>query len=324
MKNTLETRLGIFFALAFVVAFIVIEMAGGFEFFRSGRRVRAEFNTVQELKVGDPVRMAGVDIGRVEKIGLRGGKVEVTMKILNNEAVVRTDSIASIRFAGLLGQNLVSITFGTPGAPAVEDNKTIATVDQPDLNSLMTKLDEVASGINRVTATFSGSSFQDMLAPLTEFMQENRPKLTAILANLQLVSDNIAQGRGTVGKLISDEALYTSALAAVTNLNSTADEIKVTIGQAKGVVTEINEGRGTLGKLTRDETLYRETTTAMTNLREILEKINQGKGSVGQLVNDDSFLRNAKLSLQKLDKAAEGLEDQGPLSVLSIAVNSLF
>ena len=47
-------------------------------------------------------------------------------------------------------------------------------------------------------------------------------------------------------------------------------------------------------------------------------------GSVGQLVNDDTFLKNAKLSLQKLDKATEGLEDQGPLSVLGIVAGSLF
>ncbi|MDQ6630772.1 MAG: MCE family protein, partial [Verrucomicrobiota bacterium] len=62
----------------------------------------------------------------------------------------------------------------------------------------------------------------------------------------------------------------------------------------------------------------------MTNLKEILQKINQGQGSVGKLVNDDSFLKNAKLSLQKLDKATEGLEDAGPLSILGSAVNSLF
>jgi hypothetical protein len=41
-------------------------------------------------------------------------------------------------------------------------------------------------------------------------------------------------------------------------------------------------------------------------------------------VNDDSFYKNVKVSLQKLDKATEGLEDQGPLSVLGIAVQSLF
>jgi phospholipid/cholesterol/gamma-HCH transport system substrate-binding protein len=70
--------------------------------------------------------------------------------------------------------------------------------------------------------------------------------------------------------------------------------------------------------------LYRETTVAMSNLRDILEKVNRGQGSVGKLVNDEEFYKNIKVSLQKLDKATEGLEDTGPLSILGTAVNSLF
>ena len=62
----------------------------------------------------------------------------------------------------------------------------------------------------------------------------------------------------------------------------------------------------------------------MANLRQVLEKINQGQGSVGKIVNDKEFYNNAKLTLQKLDKATEGLEDQGPLSVLGLIVNNLF
>jgi phospholipid/cholesterol/gamma-HCH transport system substrate-binding protein len=55
-----------------------------------------------------------------------------------------------------------------------------------------------------------------------------------------------------------------------------------------------------------------------------LQKINRGEGSIGPLVNDPSFYKNAKMSLQKIDKATEGLEDQGPLSVISIFANQLF
>ena len=62
----------------------------------------------------------------------------------------------------------------------------------------------------------------------------------------------------------------------------------------------------------------------MVNLKEILEKMNRGQGTVGKLINEDSFYKNAKLTLQKVEKATEGLEDQGPLSVLGIMVNSLF
>ncbi len=62
----------------------------------------------------------------------------------------------------------------------------------------------------------------------------------------------------------------------------------------------------------------------MTKLLEIMQKINRGDGTVGKLVNDETLLKNLKLSLQKLDKATEGLEDTGPLQVISTAVGSLF
>src|SRR5277367_2821989 len=101
MKNSLETRLGIFVALAVIAAIVIIEMVGGAPFFQRGYRVNAQFETVQELKVGDSVKMAGVEIGRVEKIALADGKVAVVMKLHPNN-VVKTDSKAVIKFAGLM------------------------------------------------------------------------------------------------------------------------------------------------------------------------------------------------------------------------------
>ena len=324
MKNTLETRLGIFFARAIVAAVIIMETIGSFDLLRPGTRLAARFDTVQELKVGDPVKMAGVQVGKVEKIVFATNKVEVVMKIIESSAHVKTDSKASVKFAGLMGQNFVSLTFGSPDAPRAVNNTLLDAVEQPDLSMLMAKLENVASGVENLTKSWSGDSVQNLLGPFTDFLKQNSPRLTAILGNMQTISSQIAEGKGTIGKMISDEALYNSALAAVTNLNETANDIKLTIGQAKTVVADISEGKGTLGKLTKDEALYKETTMAMNNLREILQKINQGQGSVGKLVNDESFYKNAKLSLQKLDKATEGLEDQGPLSVLGMAIGQLF
>ena len=116
MKNSLETKLGIFVVLAIFAAIFIIEMVGGAGIFQRGYHVSAQFDTVQELKVGDSVKMAGVEIGRVEKITLADGKVAVTMK-LHPDAGVKTDSQAVIKFAGLMGQNFVAISFGSPDAP---------------------------------------------------------------------------------------------------------------------------------------------------------------------------------------------------------------
>lgn len=330
MKNTLETRLGIFFALALVAGVVIMELAGTRDLFSRGLPIKAQFDTISELQEGDPVKMAGVEVGKIQKIELADKKVEVTFNI-DKKAPVKTDSKASIKFAGLMGQNYVSISFGSPEAPRADANTLLETEAQADLNSLMVKIENVAEGVEGLTRNFSGENFSNLLGPFTDFLKENNPRLTAILGNLQTISTRIVDGQGTVGKLINEDTLYASALNTVSNLNSGVNEfrplfgeLKLTLDEARGVVTQVNQGQGSLGKLIKDESLYRETTTAMTNLREILQKINQGQGSVGQLVNDPGFINNAKLTLQKVEKATEGLEDQGPLSVLGIAVNSLF
>jgi phospholipid/cholesterol/gamma-HCH transport system substrate-binding protein len=323
MKNTLETRLGIFFALALVAATLILEMVGGTDFFRRGSTVRARFNSVQELKEGDPVKMAGVQIGRVETITLADNKVEVIMKLTRRDQV-RTDSQATIKFVGLLGQHYVAIDFGTPQAPFATADTLLQSIEPVDMSTIMVKLDSVATGVENLTKSFGGDTIQNLLGPFTDFLKENRPKLSAALDNLTNISTQIAKGEGTIGRLIYDDTLHQSALNTLTNFSRTADDLRSTIAEARGVVDQVNAGTGTIGKLVKDETLYRETTSAMTQAREILQKINQGQGSVGKLVNDETLFKNVKLTLQKVEKATEGLEDQGPLSVLGIMVNSLF
>ncbi len=325
MKNTLETRLGMFVALAVIVAVLIMETLGGPDWFRRGYHLNAEFNNVQDLKLGDRVKIAGVEVGKVDKIGLdeTNNKVHIEMK-LRRDVIVRTDSTATIKFTGLLGQNFVSLEFGSPTSPQAADGAMLASVEQPDLSAMMQKIDNVATGVENLTKSFTGVKIDDLLGPLTDFLKANRGPLTATIANFQAVSAQIAEGKGTVGKMINDDALYNSLYNTATNLQDVGSDIKATIADARGLLDRAKTGDGTVGKLLNDDKLYREATDAMSNLRQVLEKINQGKGSVGTLLNDKEFYNNAKLTLQKLDKATEGLEDQGPLSVLGLIVNNLF
>jgi len=316
MKNSLETRLGIFVALAIIAAIVIIEMIGGADFFQRGYHVNAQFETVQELKVGDSVKMAGVEIGRVDKITLKDDKVEVGMK-LHPDAQVKTDSRATVKFAGLMGQNFIAISFGSPGAPNAVDGALLESVEQPDLSAIMTKLDSAAGGIANVAKSFSGDSINNLLGPMTDLIKQNSARITATLSNMASISGQIASGQGTVGRVIYSDTLYNSALDTVTNLQDA-------VTQAKQLVAGISSGQGTLGKLATDPSLYNSTEASMTNLNQILYKINHGEGTIGKLVDSKEFYANAKLSLQKLDKAADSLEDTGPLSVIGIIAGRLF
>ena len=327
MKNTLETRIGLFVALAVLAGAIILERVGSFESFEPGKHVNALFSNVQDLKVGDRVKMAGVEVGRVQDIQLTNNKVLVMMKV-RPAAQVKTDSIATIKFTGLLGQNFVSVDFGTPQGEALKDDQYVATAEQADLSAMMQKIDNVASGVENLTKSFTGFKIDTLVGPLRDFINANKDPLTVTISNVQAlsseISSQVSQGKGTLGKLIKDESLYNTALSTVSNLQDTATEIKSTVADARKIVDQVNSGQGTVGKLVKDDKLYRETTEAMTNLKEILQKVNQGQGTVGKLVNDQEFYKNAKLTLQKLDQATESLEDQGPLSVLGLALSKLF
>lgn len=327
MKNSLETRIGLFVALAVLAAAIILERVGSFESLQRGKYVNALFSNVQDLKKGDRVKMAGVEVGRVQNIQLTNDQVLVVMKV-RPAARVKTDSRATIKFTGLLGQNFVAVSFGTPQGEALKDDQYIPTDEQPDLSAMMKNIDKVAENIGKVTDSFTGFKIDTLVGPLRDFINQTKAPLTATVSNVQEISfeisSQIRENRGTLGKLIKDEALYNNALATVSNLQDTATEIKATVADARKIVDEVNAGHGTVGRLVREDALYREATNSMTNLKEILQKVNKGEGTVGKLVNDQEFYRNAKLTLQKLDQATESLEDQGPLSVLGLAVSKLF
>jgi phospholipid/cholesterol/gamma-HCH transport system substrate-binding protein len=325
MKDSLETRIGLFVALAVLAAAIILERVGSLETFQRGKHVNALFSNVQDLKIGDRVKMAGVEVGRVQDIQLTNNKVLVIMKV-RPTAQVKTDSIATIKFTGLLGQNFVALGFGT--GEIIKDNTFINSDEPVDLSAMMQKLEKVADGAQKLTESFTGFKVDTLVGPLRDFISANKDPLTLTISNMQAVSADIssqvAQGKGTLGKLIKDESLYNTAVATVSNLQDTATEIKGTVAEARKAVDKVNSGQGTVAMLMNDGQLYRETTESMTNLKEILQKMNKGQGTVGKLVNDQEFYRNAKLTLQKLDQATESLEDQGPLSVLGLAVSKLF
>src|SRR5258708_4278097 len=171
MKNSLETKLGFFVAITVCAAVLIIETLGSADLFGRGYHVSALFDTVQDLKVGDRVKMAGVEIGRVDDITLADSKVNVIMK-LKMGAGVKTDSKAVIKFTGLMGQNFVNVTFGGKDSPKADEGAVLQTEEQPDLSAIMTKLDAAASGIANFGKSFTGDKIDNLVGPLTDFIKQ--------------------------------------------------------------------------------------------------------------------------------------------------------
>ena len=94
-KTKLEVRLGIFFLLILLVAVFMMELIGGLEPLKSGVLIQTKFKNVMDLKKGDPVKVAGVNVGNVSSIKLKEGGVLVSMNI--NRCVINNDLFQVMR-----------------------------------------------------------------------------------------------------------------------------------------------------------------------------------------------------------------------------------
>ncbi len=146
-------RVGVFVFLALLFLSIGIFLIGNKEFlFSPTYRLKAEFQTVSGLNNGAEVRIGGIHQGTVTEIDLPsqpGGKVNVVMNLrTQTRDVVRSDSRATIKTEGILGDKFVEISFGSPNAGAVPNDGTIASDTPPDLSEQAHVIaDEAQSGV---------------------------------------------------------------------------------------------------------------------------------------------------------------------------------
>ena len=113
---------------------------GKLELFGSqGYVVSADFASVAGLKLGDPVEIAGVRIGKVEGIGLSDDRARVSMRV-NDGVKLQDDVIASVRARGLIGDKFVLIAPGASDKIIPPGGKIRETESPPDIPDLIGKI----------------------------------------------------------------------------------------------------------------------------------------------------------------------------------------
>ena len=188
------------------------------------------------------MRVAGVTVGAVTDMQFLGSEVEMLLELREDmQERVRTTSRATIGSVSLLGEGAVDITATTTGQPIPEWGYVPSDAPPPQLADVTAQANK---GIAEITA----------------LMQD------------------IRAGKGTVGKLMTDEQLYV--------------DLHQFIAAAREVTEGLAKGKGTLGQLLNNPESARQLETSLKNLTAITNKINAGQGSLGQLMNDPTLAKN--------------------------------
>jgi phospholipid/cholesterol/gamma-HCH transport system substrate-binding protein len=135
-----DVLVGVFVLVGLVcLGYLAIRLGKLEVFGAQGYVVFADFVSVAGLKLGDPVEIAGVRIGKVEGIGLAEDRARLTLRI-SDGIKLQDDIIASVRARGLIGDKFVLITPGASDKIIPPGGKIRETDSPPDIPDLIGKI----------------------------------------------------------------------------------------------------------------------------------------------------------------------------------------
>lgn len=329
MNNKQQTvRVGLFFLLGCALAWITFEsLSGGQIFKKSGYTLIAPFANLKGLKEGDEVLMAGVKIGSVAATRLGNQRVEAVLTI-DPKVAIPNDAVASVETSSLLGSQHLAVSFGT-AAVMLKDGDTLKTKNTADMNeviaqlgSLGAKLEGVADNIGKALGGDSGSG--SLFNKLDKLVDQNGPKLTETIANLQDITGKIKNGDGTFGKLVNDPKLHDELVLAVGEIKAAAADAKVFMADTRTIITDVKSGKGAVGTLLYDQATAENLKVSVANVRTVTDKIAKGDGTLGKLLADDTMYKDIQGVMKKADRALDGMSDSGPITAVGVVANALF
>jgi phospholipid/cholesterol/gamma-HCH transport system substrate-binding protein len=288
-----ELKIGVVSIIAIVIAtLLVFQLSGEGGFFWQRYAIKTVFADVAGLKEGAPVRLAGMDVGSVKRVTLVADKVEVLMEVnREHRPRITTTSVVSLGSVSLLGEAAVDITASSQGTPIPEWGYVRSVPTTGTVGDVATK---ASVAIEQTTALVNdlraGRGTIGRLLTDEQVFNE----LTALMISVQGVTDGISKGRGTLGRLMSDPTAAKSLEASLDNLEA--------------VTARIRAGEGSLGKLLNDDTMHRSLSSTTANLDAITGRVNRGEGTAGKLINDAELYNRLNALSDRIDKVMAGLE----------------
>ena len=293
MENTV--KVGIFATIALAALGYLILRAEQIRLFTpEGERYFAQFESVAGLDDQSAIRVAGVRVGRVDGIELRGDEALVRL-LLERDVDLRQGSRAEIKNMGLLGDKYVEILPGPQQNAALEPGSIIPGATAPSIDQMMAEISGVTDAIRSVAGQLSGD------VPV-------QGPLGRLVVNLELTSAEIrelvATNRASLDATIGNFELASAALAR--ELPRLSEQLQGLLAEVREVV---GENRGNLRSgLENVEQITSSLQTSVDNLNEITTRLNRGEGTIGKLLNSDEAHDELVAALDSVQGGVESLQ----------------
>ncbi len=299
-----ELKVGalIIISLSILVAIVVLVL-GVESPFASRYTLFTYLPNIGGLRQDTPVMLEGVTVGAVDSYEfaeLEKG-VRITMRIQEKyRDRIRTDSIAKLRSLGLLGDKYIEISQGTRDGRVLKEYEIITGAPPLDLDEMIARANHTFDNLGETVTN---------IKDITQAMKEGRGtvgrflKDEAVFSNLNEVLRKMQQGKGTIGSLINDDKVYKDLSASMSNVRTATDNLRT--------------GEGTAGKILNDKELGKKLESTINKLESVMARMESGEGTLGKLSKDPALYNNLNQVVANLkplsDRVSKGEGTVGKL-----------
>jgi len=201
--NGLELKVGLFVMMAFLALTFFIISVSDLSIFEKGRHLQVVFGFASGLREAAPVRLAGVEVGLVKKLQVfadetDGGKTNVrVIAWIKDDIAIPSDSDITINQLGILGEKYLEIMPGH-SSDLIKDNAVLVGHDPVPIEKITERVDTMMGKLEITIDSINNGILTD----------KNKKSLEDALEGLGALGTDLKEGRGTLGKLLTDESIY--------------------------------------------------------------------------------------------------------------------
>jgi phospholipid/cholesterol/gamma-HCH transport system substrate-binding protein len=295
-ENKRSVIVGIFVLIGIIIFVVgLFTLAGQQKRFIRSVTLKALFNDVSGLRVGNNVWFSGVRVGTVREIRIvNQSEVEVSLNIEERvQEYIRKNSVAQISSESFIGNRNIVLRGGSPEAPPVEDGDIIEGEEPLNTDALM------------------------------ETLQRNNENVLVITNDFKELSGRLVRGEGTVGAILTDTAMADNLRSMVASLQRTSANTVRASAELSRFANSLNTKGGLANELLTDTVVFnrlqasvrqlQQATVAASqmtnNLQAASAKLNNTDNALGVMLNDPAFANRLKGTLQNLETSTEKFDE---------------
>lgn len=186
-----EFKVGLMLILALVGLGALTFNAGNFHFKREGYRIYAMFNNIMGMENSAPVRLRGLEVGRVEDISVNYAedKTEIVLTLwIEDKYKIRGNPVIYIRTLGLMGEKYIQIIDENDSLDFVKAESIIQGQDPGDFEEVLDSVDEIAQNANTLILEVTA-----LTKDLQSTLSENNESINNTITHLEGTSRNFEE-----------------------------------------------------------------------------------------------------------------------------------